>query len=114
MGWKPNEFYEETVSDIQIALAAHYDRVDFETIERMSVLRRLTYCIINTGGFIEKEVKESQILELPHERAKRLKEEDVNKYSQNEIKERLERWSKEGPGFKNAKDASKSLLKLVK
>jgi len=114
MGWKPKEFYEETLSDIQIAIASHYDRIEFETIERLTVLRRLTYVIVNTTGFSEKEIELSQILEFPHERSERVKKEDANKYSQDEIDKRLAKWNEDGPGFKKGKDASATLLSMVK
>lgn len=114
MGWKPAEFYNETLADAQIALAAHYDRVEYETIQRMSLLRRLTYVIANTSGFTKKEIKESDILELPNERAERMRQKAANQFSQEEIDERLARWAKEGPGIKGGKDASDILMKLVK
>lgn len=114
MGWKPAEFYAETVADIQIALAAHYDRVEYEATQLITLHRRLTYFIVNTGGYVKREIAESEIIELPHERMRREREKRENQFSDDEIRARLERWNREGPGIRGGQDATKALLMLAK
>lgn len=113
MGWKPADFYNETISDIQIALAAYYDKVEFDMLDQKKTLRRLTYFIVNTGGFVSKEIEESQILELPHERAERERKKEENKYSDEKVADILDQWKKEGPGFERSENADKLLLSMI-
>src|SRR5690606_25642949 len=114
MGWKPEDFYRETLADIQIALAAHYDRIEFEATNQMSVLRRLTYFIVNTNGFLKKEIGMNEILELPNERAERLRRKAANQFTQEEIDKWLKRWQAEGPEIPNGVDATQDLMMLMK
>lgn len=114
MGWKPSEFYEETIADIQIALAAHYDRIDFELTHQIKVARRMTALIVNTCGYTKRHVSEQEIMELPHEAREREKEKARNRFSEAEIQERLARWAKEGPGIKDSEDATATLMRIMK